>query len=77
MHWARPALRPPTGPRHDPFGPSFMDGQVFGAQFPSLNIRDFFEESHPFFPSHQGINMQDFGVNFLSNFRRTNLIDLA
>jgi len=61
----------------DPFSPNFMSGMVFGHSFPHLRLHDFFSESDPFFPTNLGINLQDFGMNFASNFRRGNLIDLV
>ncbi len=61
----------------DPFSPHFAGGMVFGRGFPHLRLTDFFSEADPFFPTHLGVNLQDFGLNFASNFRRGNLIDLA
>ena len=61
----------------DPFSPNFMGGSVFGRGFGHLNVHDFFSQDDMLFPTHLGINMQDFGLNFASNFRRGNLIDLA
>lgn len=61
---------------NDPFSSNFMDGLVFGRGFPSLRLNDFFSEADNFHPTNLGINLQDFGMNFASNFRRGNLIDL-
>lgn len=61
---------------NNPFAPSFMDGLVFGTAFPSLRLGDYFAEEDNFHPTNLGINLQDFGMNFASNFRRGNLIDL-
>lgn len=61
---------------NDPFSSNFMNGLVFGRRFPSLRLNDFFSEADAFHPTNLGINLQDFGMNFASNFRRGNLIDL-
>eukprot|EP00826_Nyctotherus_ovalis_P033878 TRINITY_DN2765_c0_g1_i4.p1 TRINITY_DN2765_c0_g1~~TRINITY_DN2765_c0_g1_i4.p1 ORF type:complete len:372 (+),score=87.65 TRINITY_DN2765_c0_g1_i4:220-1335(+) len=61
----------------DPFSANFMDGLVFGRGFPTLRLNDFFAESDNFHPTNLGINLQDFGMNFASNFRHGNLIDLV
>jgi hypothetical protein len=61
----------------NPYAPNFMGGLVFGRAFPQLRLGDFFSESDSIHPSNLGINLQDFGLNFASNFGRGNLIDLV
>ena len=61
----------------DPFSSDFMNGMVFGHSFPELRLGDFFAESDNFHPSNLGINLQDFGLNFASNFQHRNLGDLT
>jgi len=61
----------------NPYAHNFMGGMVFGRAFPQLRLGDFFSETDNIHPTNLGINLQDFGLNFASNFRRGNLVDLV
>eukprot|EP00826_Nyctotherus_ovalis_P004948 TRINITY_DN1109_c0_g2_i2.p1 TRINITY_DN1109_c0_g2~~TRINITY_DN1109_c0_g2_i2.p1 ORF type:complete len:370 (-),score=70.05 TRINITY_DN1109_c0_g2_i2:168-1277(-) len=61
----------------NPYAPNFMGGMVFGRAFPQLRLNDFFTESDNIHPANLGINLQDFGLNFASNFGHNNLLDLV
>lgn len=70
MNWSAAA-------NQNPYAPNFMGGMVFGRAFPQLRLGDFFAESDNIHPANLGINLQDFGLNFASNFGRGNLVDLV
>lgn len=61
----------------NPYSSDYLGGSVFGIGFPHLRLHDFFSETDHFFPTTLGVNLQDFGLNFASNFHRGNLINLA
>jgi len=61
---------------NNPFSSNFMDSFVFGRAFPSLRLVDYFSVEDNFHPANLGVNLQDFDMNFASNFKRENLIDL-
>jgi len=57
-------------------GTSFRNELEFSGEFPELSLRDLFSDAHTLHPISLGIDLQDFGMNFSSNFRSGQIIDL-
>jgi len=52
-------------------------GGMLGPAFSGLRINDFFSEEDPLHPSQMGIDLDDFGMNFQSNFGGGNIINIV